>query len=66
MITLSDEKEETLGAQHSLDGVTGQRIEKEDEKHRQREECQYLDNCPLVVVPYYVTNRLDGVEEPHE
>ena len=55
-----------LSPKHSLDGVTRQGVEKEDEKHGQGEKSQDLDNCPLVVVPYYVTDRLDWVEEPHE
>jgi hypothetical protein len=40
----------------------------EEEQHHERDgdEDESLEDCPLVIVPNYVANGFQWVEEPHE
>jgi hypothetical protein len=45
-----------LGANHLFDGVARQGVEKHGEEKREEKDENDLEDCPLVVMPDYVSN----------
>lgn len=54
------------GAEHLLDQVTGDGVQKEAQQQKEQQHPQCLQDQPTVVVPDEVTNGLQGVHKPHE
>ena len=57
---------EDSGPDHLLDCVSRQSVEEHGEEEGEEDDEDDLEDCPLVVVPDDVPDRLQGVEEPHE
>ena len=54
------------GPNHLLDGVSRQGVEEHGEEEGEEDDEDDLEDCPLVVVPDDVPDRLQRVQEPHE
>lgn len=58
--------ENVSSSHHFFDGVSWHRVKEKDQKGRQKQDHEDLDNHPLVVMPENVANWLEGIQKPYK